>query len=312
MGVSSIPATYYTKFASNMRMALNQQAAVLLPKAMRQSGSGEMQKLDNIVGNGKVKKRTTRNADVNYDDTPHDGVWVAMPGQDYDADLVDTLDKLASVIDLQGAYTMKHAGTIRRGQDGAFIGGFDGTGGFYGNMLMGKRGELTVPFANANIVPVSTGAAGPTGMNISKVIEARTCLVAGHVDPNQPFYFGVTANEVKGLFQQAQVTSSDFQQAHAVRFSADGKSLLGIMGFEFVEVELNNPDLPWYDLTRDANGYQKNPFWSKDGMCAVWWQDVQTSLDILPQKHRSVQVLTDQVVTATRTDNARCGFVLNN
>jgi hypothetical protein len=47
-------------------------------------------------------------------------------------------------------------------------------------------------------------------------------------------------------------------------------------------------------------------------MCAVWWQDVQTNLDIIPQKHRAVQVLTDQVVTATRTDNARCGFVLNN
>jgi len=312
MGVSSIPNSYYTKFSSNMRMALNQQGAVLLPKGMRQTGSGEMHKLDNIVGNGKVKKRTTRNADVNYDETSHDGVWVAMPGQDYDADLVDTLDKLASVIELEGAYTKKHSGTMLRGQDGAFLGGFDGNGGFYGTMLMGKRGEVAVPFANANIVPVTTGAASPTGMNISKVIEARTCLVAGFVDPNQPFYMGVTADEVKDLFQQANVTSEDYQKAHSIRFSADGKSLLGIMGFEFVEIELNNPDLPYYDLTRDANGYQKNPFWSKDGMCAVWWQETQTHLDILPQKHHAVQVLTDQVVTSTRTDNARCGYVLNN
>lgn len=308
---SQIPVTYETKFNSNMRMALNQQEAILLPKAMEEDGSGEMYMLQHIVGNGKVKKRTTRGADVNYDDPSMDRVWVAMPGEDYDADLVDTLDKLASAIDLQGAFVKKHAGTMRRAMDGAFIGGFDGLGGFYGNMLTGKTGSVATPFAGGNVIPVTTGAAAATGMNLAKAIEARTCLVAGHVDTTQPFYLGVTADEVKDMFNQAQVTSADFQQAHAIRFSSDGKSLLGLAGFEFVEIELNNPDLPYYDLTKDGNGYQKNPFWTKDGMCAVWWRRVNGSIDRLPSKHNNIQVLTDMVVTSTRTDNARCGYILN-
>lgn len=312
MSDSQIPNTYVTKFTSNMRMALNQQDSRLAVRAMREDGSGEMYQLQNIVGNGKVKKRTTRNADVVYDENTHDRVWVAQPGEDYDADLVDKLDRVASGIELQGAYTMKQAGTIRRARDGLFIGGFDGTGGFYGSMLMGKRGEVTVPFANANIIPVTTGASGPTGMNIRKIIGARETLVAGHVDPDQEFYMGVTANEVTDLFNQVEVTSGDFRESLKPRFSGDGKSLLGLMGFEFTEIELNNPDIPYYDLTKDGNGYQKNPFWSKDGMAMVYWYDLQISIDRLPQKHNAIQILSQMSGTATRTDNARCGIILNN
>lgn len=307
---SQIPNTYVTTYTSNMRMALNQQAALLATRASEQGGSGEMQLLDNIVGNGKVKKRTTRNADIVTDPTDHDRVWVAAPGEDYDADYVDTLDKVMTGIDLQGGITMKHAGVIRRAYDGAFIGGFDGTGGFYGNMLMGKTGATQVPFASANIVPVTTGAVSATGMNIAKIVEARTILNEGHVDPNQRFFLGVTAQEVKDLFNQVQVVSDDYKEGYKVRMSADGRSLLGIMGFEFVEIELNNPLLPWYDLTKDGSGYQKNPFWSQDGMRMVYWDKLSTSIDRIPTKHNSILIQASTKVTASRTDNARCGVIL--
>lgn len=309
---SQIPNTYVTKYTSNMRMALNQQEALLATRAMEETGSGEMYQLQNIVGNGTVKKRSTRNSDVVYDEATHDRVWVAQPGQDYDADLVDKLDKVASGIELQGAYVKKHAGTIKRAYDGAFIGGYDGAGGFYGNMLTGKTGSVASPFAGANIIPVTTGAAAATGMNIAKIIEARTVLSEGHVDQNQPFYLGVTAQEVKDLFGQVEATSADFREGLSVRLSKDGRSLLGLMGFEFVEIELNNPLLPWYDLTKDGSGYQKNPFWSKDGMSMVFWEKLETSIDRLPQKHNAIQVYAATMVTATRTDNARCGIILCN
>ena len=312
MGISQIPNTYVTKYRSNMRMALNQQEARLLPKCMEEMGSGEQYQLQNIVGNGRVKKRTTRNQDVVYDDPTHDRVWVSMPGQDYDADLVDTIDKVASGIELQGAYIMKHAGTMRRAMDGAFLGGFDGTGGFYGNMRMGKNGEQIVPFGSGQVVPVNTGGSGPTGLNLRKVLAARELLVAGHVDPMQTWYMGVTANEVTDLFSQADIASADFHQTYKPRFTADGKGFTGLAGFEFVEIELNNPDLPFYDLTKDTNGYQKNPFWSADGMCAVWWEKLTSSIDIIPEKFHAAQILSKMMVTATRTDNARCGIILNN
>lgn len=309
---SQIPNTYVTKFTSNMRMALSQQESKLASRANEEMGSGEMYQLQNIVGNGKVKKRSTRNADIVYDDATHDRVWVAQPGQDYDADLVDKIDKVASGIELQGAYVQKQAGTIKRAYDGAWIGGYDGTGGFYGNMLTGKTGSVASPFAAANIIPVTTGAASATGMNIAKIIEARTILVQGHVNTEQEFYLGVTAQEVKDLFGQVEATSADFREGLSVRLSKDGKSLLGLLGFEFVEIELNNPDLPWYDLTKDGSGYQKNPFWTKDGMSMVYWDKLETSIDRIPTKHNAIQVYSATMVTATRTDNARCGIILCN
>lgn len=309
---SQIPNTYVTKFTSNMRMALSQQESKLASRANEEMGSGEMYQLQNIVGNGKVKFRNTRNSDIVYDDPTHDRVWVAQPGQAYDADLIDKIDKVASGIELQGAYVQKQAGVIKRAYDGAWIGGYDGTGGFYGNMLTGKTGATLSPFASANIIPVTTGAASATGMNIAKIIEARTILVQGHVNTEQPFYLGVTAQEVKDLFGQVEATSADFREGLSVRLSRDGKSLLGLLGFEFVEIELNNPDLPWYDLTKDGSGYQKNPFWTQDGMSMVYWDKLETSIDRIPTKHNNIQVYSATMVTATRTDNARCGIILCN
>lgn len=308
---SQIPNSYNIKFSSNMRMALNQQESLLASKAMEEQGSGEMYQLQNIVGNGKVKKRTTRNSDVNYDDPTHDNVFCPQPGEDYDADLIDKIDKVASGIELQGAYVMKHAGTIRRAWDGAFLGGFDGNGGFYGNMYTGKRGATVMPFSAGMIVPVTTGAASAVGMNIEKIIAARTLLAQGFVNMMQPFYLGVTADEVKDLFGQVEATSADFRDGLSVRLSQDGKSLIGLLGFEFVEIELNNPLLPNYELTKDGSGYQKNPFWTKDGMSMVYWgEKLEHTIDRIPTKHNNIQIYSGTMMNATRTDNARCGVIL--
>lgn len=310
--MSDIPKSYVTTFNSSMRMALNQQGAKLAPLALEEDGSGEMYQLQNIIGNGMVKKRNTRNADVIYDDPSLDRVWVPAPGQDFDADLVDKIDKVKSGIDLQGGFTMKHAGTMRRAQDGIFLGGYDGTGGFYGNMYTGKTGATVVPFASGNIVPVTTGAAAATGMNVAKILEARTILAEGFAEMDDQWFLGVTADEVKDLFNQVEVTNADFKEQYKARFSADGKSLLGFGGFDFVEIELNNPLLPNYDLTRDGSSYQKNPFWAKSGMSMVWWERVTGSIDRIPQKFNAIQILTTMMANATRTDNARCGIILCN
>lgn len=309
---SQVPNTYVTKYSSNMRMALNQQGSLLAAACMEETGSGEMYQLQNIIGNGTVKSRRTRLATVVYDDPTHDRVWVPRPDEKYDSDIVDTLDKVASGIELQGAYVMKHAGTIRRAWDGIFLGGYDGTGGFYGNMLMGKLGATVVPFANANIVPVATGAAAATGMNVAKILAAREILMAGFVNPDQEWYIGLTAHQITDLFNQVQVTSVDFDKSWKPRFSADGKKLMGLAGFTFVEIELSNPLLPNYDLTLDGSGYRKIPFWTQDGMMMTPWADQKlvSSIDILPQNFRAKQILTTTMMNATRTDNARCGIIL--
>ncbi|NYT42319.1 hypothetical protein HZY97_16220 [Sphingomonas sp. R-74633] len=310
--MSDIPKTYVNTYASNMRMALNQQDSKLASVAMRQPGKGELQQLDNIIGNGTVKKSNNRNDTVNVDPPTHDKIWVPAPGITYDADIVATLDKVKSGIDLQGGYVMKHAGTIRRGYDGIFLGGDDGTTGFYGNMYQGKTGGTAVPFANGNIVPAATGASSATGMNLAKLLEARTILVGGYAaEQDEQWFLGVTSDEVKDLFNQVDLTSSDFEKTYKPRVSADGKRLLGACGFDFIEIELDNPLLPNYDLTRDGSNYQKNPFWTKSGMAMVDWLELTSTIDRLPQNFNNIQILSQFMANASRTDNARCGIILN-
>lgn len=312
MADNPIIKTYDTKYRSNMRMALNQTKPKLAPLAKEETGSGEKYLLQNIVGQATTTKRTTRNADTQYGETDHDRVWAVQPGADEYARLIDKMDQLASGIDLQGAYVMGGTQAINRAWDGAFIGGFDGKGGFYGSMLTGKDGTTSTPFAGANVVPVTEGGAGATGMNVKKVIAARTILAEGYADMDQRMFMALTAKQVEDLFSNVQVQSEDYKKQLNIRVSEDGKRLLGILGFEFPEIELSNPLLPYYDLTVDANGYRKTPFWTEDGMCMVPWEKLFTSIDKLPQKGHSTQVYARTMVTATRTDNARCGIILNN
>ena len=308
---SQIPNTYDVKYRENMRFALQQQQPKLAPLCTEEAGSGEKYLLQNIVGNGSTTKRTTRNQDTNYGESDHDRVWAVQPGADEYARLVDSLDKVASGIDLQGAYVKDGSQAINRAWDGAFIGGFDGLGGFYGSMLTGKSGTVSSPFASGNIVPVTTGAAGATGLNVEKIIAARTILATNYVDMDQPFYMGVTAKQVANLFGQVEVTSEEFKSMGG-RLSPDGKRIIGMLGFEFVEFELGNPLIPYYELTVDGSGYRRNPFWSKDGMCMVPWEKLFTSVDRMPGKGHATQVFARTMVTATRTDNGRCGQILCN
>lgn len=311
--MTSIPISYVNKYSSNMRMALNAQSSRFRGKTLEETGSGELYQLQNIVGTGTVKSKRTRNTDVVYDDATLDRVWVPAPDLKYDADIVDTLDKVRSGIDLQGAWVMKHSGTIRRAWDGVFLGGWDGTGGFYGNMLTGKIGGTVVPFASGNVVPVTTGAAAATGMNVAKVLAAREIFAAGFAEMDEEWFMGLTAHEITGMFNQVQVTSADFKETWKPRFSGDGKSIMGLAGFNFVEIELSNPAMPNYDLTLDGSSYRKNPVWTKGGMCMTPWagEELKSSIDPVPTKFNNPQILTTTMMNATRTDNARCAIILN-
>lgn len=301
---SQIPNTFVVKYDTNVRLAMNQNKAKLWGLGMPEEGSGEKKKLDDIAGSGKTTKVRNRNGDTQYGESQHDRVWVAMPEPDEYARLVDSQDQLASGIEIAGTYVLDGAAAIERAKDDAFI------GGLFNPMITGKNGTVSTVFSGGNIVPVDKGAAGATRMNVDKVRAARKILAKNFVDINQPLYMALTAEQIEDLTGQVQVTSSDFMKLQG-RMSADGKWLSGLLGFEFVEIELSNPLFDNAPLTLDGNGYRKNPFWAKNGMASVTWEDLFTDVVRLPAKRYSTQVYARTQVTATRRDNGRVGYVLN-
>jgi hypothetical protein len=309
--MGDVTFTAATRFESNMRMELQEQTSKLAPKAVARNTAGaEKTKLDNLIANQKMRKKTERNSQVVHDTTGWDGVWVAKPDPDYLGTLVDEEDKLLTNVDLQGGELKAHAGAVRRKKDDAFI------GGFFGDMITGKQGTVLNAFPAGNVVAVDykgpTTAAAVCGMNVAKVRRARRILARNYVDLDQPLFIALTSEQVEELSQDAQAANRDFADAIKMKWSEDGKYIVGIAGFEIIELELGNPmyDNAGLTLTTDGNAYRKIPFFTADGMAMATWEELFTSVDRLPTQHFSAQVYSRCQQVATRTDNNRCGYIL--
>jgi hypothetical protein len=302
--------TAQTRFESNMRLELNQQKSLLFPTALRRDVAGaDKTKLDNLISNSKPRRKTGRGTVHDQDTTGFDGIWVAKDDPYYLATFQDTEDQLLTAVDLKGAETMNHAGTIARARDMAFL------YGFYGDMITGKSGTTLNAFPAGNIVPATlqpdgtTGAA--TGMNVAKVRRARRILARNFVDMSQTFYLVLTSVQVEELTQDAKAIDRDYADSVKPVWSADGKHLISIAGFMIIEMELSNP---LYDtaatLTFDAvNSYRQCPFYTADGMVAAMWEELFTRVAEDDQRHFGFQVYSRTDLVCSRTDNNRCGYI---
>lgn len=303
--------TAQIKFENSMRLELQQQKSLLFPTAIKKDAAGaEKKKLDNLISNHTARRKTARNSAVTHDSTGWDGIWVVEDDPYYLATLVDDDDKVQTEVDLGGGELMAHAGTIARSKDIAFL------EGFYGDMITGKAGTVLNAFPAGNIVPVDYKgvdvAVGVTGMNVAKLRRARRILAGNFVDMAQMFYVGLTSLQIEELEQDAKAINDDYKTAVKPVWSADGKHLLSIAGFNIIEIELGNPLYGTAaDLTfDDVNDYRKCPFWTADGMVAAIWEDLVTAVDKLPEMHYSTQVYSRTKLVCSRTDNNRCGYIL--
>ena len=306
--MGDITFTAQTRFENNLRLVLSQHTSKLGSRAIQRDEAGaEKVKLENLISNGKAKRKNARHQPVSYNTTGWDGIWVAKTEPYYDADLVDTDDKLVTAVDLQGGIMLKQASVMQRAEDDAFL------EGFFGDLITGKTGTTLNAFPSGNVVAVDkrSSGSGATGMNTKKLRTARKILAQNYVNMEQDFYIALSAAQIDNLFDEVIITSRDYQNANSVRFSPDGKTILGAAGFEFVEIELGNPDLANASLTLDASSYRKNPFWTADGMAMNWWERLYTSVKQLPQQHDEWQIYCRKTMTASRTDQNRCGYVLN-
>jgi hypothetical protein len=63
-------------------------------------------------------------------------------------------------------------------------------------------------------------------------------------------------------------------------------------------------------LTLDGSGHRKVPFWCKSGVFAGMWEELFTSIDNLPEKHHATGIYARRMMAATRTDEAKVGYIL--
>jgi len=302
-----VPTTFVTLFENNMRLAINQHTSLLWSLLPEKTGTGsEKKQLDDIIGMVKSRKGSDdgRHGDVEYANTPHSRVWVAKPDFHYYADLVDNNDQVQAQIALQSGYMQTAVATINRGKDDEVL------AGFFGSMITGKAGTTSSPFPSGNVVGADVGgvATVANGMNIAKLRAARKMVAENHNDMNMRRFMMLTADDTDQLLNEMPVTSREFgAEGGELR---DGK-LRKLMGFEFIDIETDNPLFHNASLVDAGSGNRKTPFWVEGGLVRVPWWDIKTTIDRLPQKHGSIQVYASFCGAVTRTDDARVGYVLN-
>lgn len=306
MSINVSPAMQ-VKFKNNVELTLQQTKSPLEGAVITQDdASAEKIKIKDLVGNVAAQEASERHGDTKYGHRSFDGVWLAKPNELYDADLIDNADRLGTSVDLGSSTMMSIAATVNRAKTQRIL------EGFYNPIISGKDGTTSTAFPAGQVIPVTTGGAGPTlKMNVAKLRAANKLLAQGYVDAELPRFMVLTADDNDALLGEVPATSNEFREAFAGKVDDKGR-IVSLLGWNFIPMELDNPLLgPVPTLATDGSGYRKTPFWVGGGLVANFWQRSRTMLDPMPGKLGSVQYFAGTTLAASRTQAGMSGVILN-
>jgi hypothetical protein len=288
-----ITTHFVQQYTTNVQLLLQQKGSKLRNAVTVGSYTGKAAKAIEQVGPVTAQKRTTRHGDTPLISTPADARWV-FPN-DYEwADLIDDQDKLRMLIDPTSSYAQNGAYALGRAMDDEII------SAFFGTSKTGENGSTNTIFDSNNVVAVATGAVGATGLNISKLREAKKILMANEVDiDNDPLFVILTAEQHDDLLNEAQAISLDYNTRPVL---VDGK-ITAFMGFNFIHTER---------LGVDGSSYRRVPAFAKSGMHLGMFNDVSTMISERDDKSYATQVYVKGTFGATRTEEGKVVEILCN
>ena len=217
----SIPESYVEQFSANVHMLSEQRFSRLRRSINVEEVTGESFARERLGGIDAPNPVTTLHGDTPLNNTPHTRRWGFI--SDFDiADLIDKQSKVKLLIEPQGLYTIRHAGTMGRGLDDAIIAALNG------NAAEGKSGTTLVALPAAQKI-----AAGAAGLTVSKLREAKKKLDQAEVDPMFMRFIVTSAEQIEDLLASVEVTSSDFNTVKAL-VQGDVNTF---MGFNFLPSE---------------------------------------------------------------------------
>lgn len=308
--VDQVNTTAIVTYESNMKLALAPKGGELISTCLERDLSGELAELDDIFGAADTQTIRDRHVPIVPTEAGQDRLWLAKPDPDYYDRLVNKQDQLMAGVQLQGGYVMQGAAAIKRYQNRQWI------NGFFSGRQTGKKGTIITSFPSGQIVPYNTGfgSGGSMRMCVEKFFAAREILALGNVDYSETVaYMMLTPKQITDLLREVQITSDEFS-ALGGRMSPDGKKLLSFLGFEIIELNLNDPLYATKAPTTESAGggsytVRKCPFWVKEGVVLGWWERLFTNVTIREDLHFESQVYARSAVACTRTQDGYSGYI---
>lgn len=287
-----IDTAFVQQYSANMMQTAEQRGSRLRDAVTLETGVGSDYYFD-YVGTVEAQPITTRHGDSPLNSTPMSRRRVDLAGYDT-GDLVDKIDKVQMLGDPTSPFVQKHGSAMGRQMDKTII------AAAFADARVGRDGASTVSFPASNQVAVNswkygTGS-GNAGLTISKLIEARSILVAAEgVDPDEKLYFACTQQQIANLLSTTEATSGDYVDNKEAMPLVRGE-VTGYMGFEFIRTEL---------MQKDSNGYRRCMAWSKSGIGLAIGKDITAEIASRPDKRFSWYAYFQMFIGATRLEEAK-------
>lgn len=282
----NITTHFVQQYTTNVQLLLQQKGSKLRNAVTVGSYTGKAAKAIEQVGPVTAQKRTIRHGDTPLISTPADARWVFPVDYEW-ADLIDDQDKLRMLIDPTSSYSQNGAYALGRAMDDEII------TAFFADAKTGENGSTTTAFGANQDVVVATGSTGATGLNISKLREAKKILMANEVDiDNDPLFCIITAQQHDDLLNEAQAISLDYNTRPVL---VDGK-ITAFMGFNFIHTER---------LPLNSSTQRRVPAFAKSGMHLGLFNDINTMISERADKGYATQVYVKGTFGATRTEEGK-------
>lgn len=273
MSANIIPAWQVQQFSTNVQLLLQQKGSRLAEAVMTGTHVGKQASPVDQIGAVKAQKVVGKFGPMGRIDAPVDRRWVFPT--DYEIpQLLDRVDLLRILTDPKSSFAENAAHAMSRAKDDEIV------PAFFADAKTGENGGTTTSFPASQVVPVTAGGAA-SGLNVEKLIQASTILMANEVDPEEPRFVAITAKQHGNLLREIEAISLDYNTRPVL---VDGK-ITRFMGFNFIHTEL---------LAVDGSGYRRNPAWVKSGMHLGMWQDIWSKVS----EREDLQGIPWQIYTA--------------
>ena len=276
---SQITTAFVQQYSNNVQLLSQQKGSLLRSAVDVESVVGKNSFFDQ-VGSATAIKRVTRHSDTPQSDTPHQRRRCSLVDFEY-ADLIDSQDKIRTLIDPTSAYASAAAYALGRAQDDEIIAAISGTA------YTGETGSTATVLPTAQKITES----GTDGLTIAKLRSAKELLDAASVDPSIARYIAVSPKQITDLLGTTEVTSSDF---NTVKSLANGE-VNSFLGFNFI---VSN-------RLSVASSKRLCLVWAMDGVKMALGQDLMTRIDERSDKGYAHQVYVCQSIGATRMEEEK-------
>lgn len=273
-----ITTAFVQQYKGTLYNLVQQKGSRLREAVTVEAVNGEFGYFDQIGATVAIE-RTSRHSDSPLVNTPHSRRQVTMRDFEW-GDLIDNPDKVRLLIDPSSTYLQSAMWALGRKVDDILIDSALGTA------KTGKAGATSVALPAGQKI-----AASATGLNLTKLLQAKETLDKNDVDPDDLRFIAVTAKQVTDLLNTTEIKSSDYNTVKAL---AQGE-IDTFLGFKFIRVQR---------LTAASN-IRQCIAWAKSGLLLALGADIKGRVIERPDKSFSVYAYASLSCGATRMEEEK-------